>query len=249
MHTRLIADSPRSSRRIMIRSRGRSVCGEENSETLPSATRRGGGRFCRNSQAPTRVLPHNAAIARKIVRRVCMGRKSTPESHRQREYLPRTCFFLIIKDFLFHVDKLSMSKSIFVVDDDPIIRILVSDYLEARGYQVSALESAKACIERLFCERPDLLLVDMQMPEMNGAELLQVLRNTPEYSALPVVILSAGSDVQNFTENNYHVRADDYLANRLTCRRLLESLKGSLRNRSSKAVLSSKFNSAYQKSF
>ena len=105
-----------------------------------------------------------------------------------------------------------MSKCIFVVDDDPIIRILVSDYLEARGYQVSALESAKACIERLFCQRPDLLLIDMQMPEMNGAELLQVLRNTPEYSGLPVVILSAGSDVQNFTENNYRVKADDYLS-------------------------------------
>ncbi len=105
-----------------------------------------------------------------------------------------------------------MSKTIFVVDDDPIIRILVTDYLEACGYQVSALESAKACIDRLFYQKPDLLFIDMQMPEMNGAELLQVIRHTPDFSALPVVILSAGSDIQNFTENHYHVKADHYLA-------------------------------------
>lgn len=118
----------------------------------------------------------------------------------------------------------TMSKTIFVVDDDPIIRILVSDYLEACGYQVCALENAKACIERLFCQTPDLLFVDMQMPEMNGAELLQVIRHTPEYSRLPVVILSAGSDIQNFTENRYNVKADHYLAKPFDIQALSEIL-------------------------
>ena len=105
-----------------------------------------------------------------------------------------------------------MSKHVFVVDDDPVIRVLVGDYLESQGYSVTTLGSAKACIERLFDSRPDLLFVDMQMPEMNGAELLQVIRGTPEYSALPVVILSAGVDTKSYTENNYNVRADRYVS-------------------------------------
>lgn len=73
-----------------------------------------------------------------------------------------------------------MNKTIYVVDDDPIIRILVSDYLEARGYKVSSFQGPRECIESLFHGRPDLIFIDMQMPEMNGAELLQVIRHTPE---------------------------------------------------------------------
>lgn len=102
-------------------------------------------------------------------------------------------------------------KQIFIVDDDPVIRILVSDYLESQGHSVCALESAKACIERLVQQRPDLIFVDMQMPEMNGAELLQVIRHTPEFSTVPVIICSAGNDVEGYTYRNYNVSADDYL--------------------------------------
>lgn len=109
-------------------------------------------------------------------------------------------------------DKACMGKSVFVVDDDPVVRILVTEYLRSVGYHVCALENARACLERLFDEKPDLLFVDMQMPGMNGAELLQIIRHTPELEQLPVVILSAGSDTQAFTENNYHVRADSYLS-------------------------------------
>lgn len=105
-----------------------------------------------------------------------------------------------------------MEKCVFVVDDDPVVRILVSEYLKSIGFQVCALESAKACLERLFNQRPDLLFIDMQMPGMNGAELLQVIRHTPELANLPVVILSAGSDTQAFTETNYNVCADSYLS-------------------------------------
>ena len=106
----------------------------------------------------------------------------------------------------------SFGKNIFIVDDDPVIRILVSEYLESQGYLVSALESAKACIDKLTDQMPDLIFLDMQMPEMNGAELLQILRNTPEFSGLPVIICSAGSDTEAYTLRNFNVSANGYLS-------------------------------------
>ena len=103
-------------------------------------------------------------------------------------------------------------KQIFIVDDDPVIRILVSDYLERQGHAVCALESAKACIERLVKNLPDLIFVDMQMPETNGAELLQILRHTPEFSDVPVIICSAGNDIEGYTNRNFNVSANEYLS-------------------------------------
>jgi CheY-like chemotaxis protein len=103
-------------------------------------------------------------------------------------------------------------KSIFIVDDDPVIRILVSDYLESQGHAVCALESAQACINKLNDLLPDLIFVDMQMPDMNGAQLLQVLRHTPEFSALPVIICSAGNDIEGYTRRNFNVSANEYLS-------------------------------------
>jgi two-component system sensor histidine kinase ChiS len=106
----------------------------------------------------------------------------------------------------------SFGKNIFIVDDDPVIRLLVSEYLKNQGYAVCALDSAKACIEKLTDQMPDLIFVDMQMPEMNGAELLQILRNTPAFSGLPVIICSAGNDVEDYTRRNFNVSANEYLS-------------------------------------
>ena len=103
-------------------------------------------------------------------------------------------------------------KQIFIVDDDPVIRILVSDYLESQGHAVCALESAKACMERLVETLPDLIFVDMQMPEMSGAELLQIIRHTPEFSSVPVIICSAGNDLEGYTNRNFNVSANEYLS-------------------------------------
>jgi two-component system sensor histidine kinase/response regulator len=121
-----------------------------------------------------------------------------------------------------------MSKKIMIVDDDPVIRILVSDYLETMGYSVETYEGGPAALERAESEPPDLMLVDMQMPEMNGGQVLQRLRENPNLASVPVVICSAANDIAEYTENNFKVRADEYLSKPFEVATLLGLVKSFL---------------------
>ncbi len=115
-----------------------------------------------------------------------------------------------------------------IVDDDPVIRILVSDYLETMGYSVETYEGGPAALERAESEPPDLMLVDMQMPEMNGGQVLQRLRENPNLASVPVVICSAANDIAEYTENNFKVRADEYLSKPFEVATLLGLVKSFL---------------------
>ncbi|AEF56164.1 hybrid sensor histidine kinase/response regulator [Marinomonas posidonica] len=83
-------------------------------------------------------------------------------------------------------------RSIMLVDDDPIVRGLLSDILAPLGFHVIESPDAESCLEALPSRSPDLFILDVSMPGMNGLTLAKCLRNQ-EYSA-PIVMLSA--DVQ-----------------------------------------------------
>jgi CheY-like chemotaxis protein len=86
---------------------------------------------------------------------------------------------------------------ILVVDDDPVVRLLMQECLVAHGFEVSALESGRACLDTLTdtsLPLPDLVVLDLLMPEMTGVEVLRKLKGTPELARLPVIMLSAHQD-------------------------------------------------------
>jgi CheY-like chemotaxis protein len=88
----------------------------------------------------------------------------------------------------------SVESTILVVEDDPEIRESLCDVLGDRGYRVVAAANGQEALERLHeSERPSLILLDLMMPVMDGAEFLAVLRNDPALATLPVVIVSAWS--------------------------------------------------------
>jgi len=78
-------------------------------------------------------------------------------------------------------------NTILVVDDDPAIRDLYAAYLEPR-FDVAAAEDGRQALELLHDRRIDLVIVDVHMPVMNGAELVRAIRNDPELEALPVIV-------------------------------------------------------------
>ena len=82
------------------------------------------------------------------------------------------------------------------MDDAEDFLTLVSRWLK-RKYAVTAVNSGKKALEYLDTERPELVLLDYEMPEMNGADVLQVIRETPRLADLPVVFLTGTDDGEN----------------------------------------------------
>ena len=82
-----------------------------------------------------------------------------------------------------------------VVDDDPDLRSLIRFSLEPDGYQVVEAGDGFECLHQMIFRHPDVLVMDVVMPEMDGIELLQRIRRNPKFHALPVVAISGyGAD-------------------------------------------------------
>ena len=79
---------------------------------------------------------------------------------------------------------------ILVVDDDADFRSSLRMALEMKGYQVEESENGEEALASLLEKPPLLVLLDLQMPVMNGREMLQRMRSTPELKEVPVVIIS-----------------------------------------------------------
>jgi two-component system cell cycle response regulator DivK len=83
-----------------------------------------------------------------------------------------------------------MSQKIAVVEDNPDNRLLVNTLLEDL-YEISEYETGVEAIEGLSRDPPDLVLLDISLPEMDGTEVLEWIRQQPDLASLPVVALTA----------------------------------------------------------
>lgn len=84
-----------------------------------------------------------------------------------------------------------MAKRILAVDDEKHILRLVQINLEKAGYEVSTASNGREAVEAVRANRPDLIVMDVMMPEMDGLEALQILKNDDATSSIPVVMLTA----------------------------------------------------------
>ncbi len=81
--------------------------------------------------------------------------------------------------------------TILVVDDSPLLRRLVNHILSRRGYRILEASNGKEALLILGKERPDLILLDIMMPEMDGPSFMKELRKCAEYTDIPVLVLTA----------------------------------------------------------
>ena len=89
------------------------------------------------------------------------------------------------------VDSSQSSRPVvLVVDDDPDLRML-ADMQLGEGFDVIQAENGEQCVEKAVSQQPDVILLDMMMPGMNGAEVLTALSNDPTTKDIPVIFLSA----------------------------------------------------------
>jgi two-component system, OmpR family, phosphate regulon response regulator PhoB len=99
---------------------------------------------------------------------------------------------------------------ILVVEDEPDISALVAYHLARESYRVRTAATGGEALRALATEVPDLLILDLMLPEMSGLELLQEIRRRPEWQEIPVVMLTARREEADRLEG-LRSGADDYL--------------------------------------
>jgi class 3 adenylate cyclase len=117
---------------------------------------------------------------------------------------------------------------ILVVDDTPHNRKLLADVLEVKGYAVSTAATGAEALARLARERPDLVLLDVVMPEMSGYEVCEEIRRDPETRLLPVVMVTA-LDSSEERVKSIEAGADDFLSKPINTEELLARVRSLLR--------------------
>jgi two-component system, OmpR family, phosphate regulon response regulator OmpR len=123
---------------------------------------------------------------------------------------------------------MNRAHTIWVVDDDPELRQLLSSYLTDQGYEVRCLNDGRQLIARLEFQRPDLVVLDLMLPGEDGLTLLRRLRDNQD--DLPVVMLTAkGEAVDRII--GLEQGADDYLAKPFLPRELTARIEAVLRRR------------------
>ncbi|MEO6121558.1 MAG: response regulator [Acidimicrobiales bacterium] len=111
--------------------------------------------------------------------------------------------------------------TILVVDDDPVIQDVVQITFDLEGYDVITADDGVAGLERARAERPDLMILDVMMPRMNGIEVARAMKADPDTSSIPILMLSAKAQVADISAGGAS-GADDYMTKPFDPQELLD---------------------------
>jgi len=117
---------------------------------------------------------------------------------------------------------------ILTVDDDEAIRFLVRENLKLGGYEVTEAADGREALRMIAAAQPDLIILDVKMPEPDGWEVLRILRGHPDTEALPVIMLTVLADDANIARG-WGIGADFYLTKPFEPQELMEVVDRLLR--------------------
>ncbi len=132
-------------------------------------------------------------------------------------------------DFLGLKKKTSKTK-IMVVDDEPNIVQTLQDRLEMNEYEVVTAGNGREGLEKFEEEQPDVILLDVIMPIMDGHEMLEALRKRPRGQDVSVIMLTARSQTQDIARANA-CGIDDYIVKPFDLSELLEKIESVVEHR------------------
>jgi len=121
-----------------------------------------------------------------------------------------------------------MAKKIVIIEDEPDIIGLVTHYLEKEGYRVTAIRDGAKGLQQVKTDPPDLLILDIMLPEIDGLEICRRVRSDAKAAALPIIMLTAkGEETDRVV--GLEVGADDYLTKPFSPKELVARVKALLR--------------------
>jgi DNA-binding response OmpR family regulator len=118
-----------------------------------------------------------------------------------------------------------MARTILVVDDEPTLREALVDALEADGFRVVAAADGREALATFRAERPDLVLLDLMLPELSGIEVCRIIRAE---SGVPIVMLTA-KDSELDKVVGLELGADDYVTKPFSLRELTARIRALFR--------------------
>ena len=110
-----------------------------------------------------------------------------------------------------------------VVDDNPDIITIIKTILEGKGYNVVSASSGQELLNLLKNQKPDLIILDIMMPEMDGLEVLTKLKGVPDTTSIPVILLTAKVQYEDVL-GGYKLGADYYITKPFTSTQLINGI-------------------------
>lgn len=117
-----------------------------------------------------------------------------------------------------------MNWSVLVVDDEPLTQDLLRLMLEPAGFRVTGAEHGLEALQKVQQNKPDIMILDVMMPHMDGIAVCRKIRSNPETADLPIVMLS-GKTHLNAVEEGMEAGANRYLAKPMSRNDLIQSLR------------------------
>jgi DNA-binding response OmpR family regulator len=133
-----------------------------------------------------------------------------------------------------------MAKKILIVEDDEDILQLVKLYLEKEGYRVSVARTGVEALKQTKSEHPDLLILDLMLPEMDGLEVCKRLRADSKTATIPIIMLTAKAE-ETDTVIGLELGADDYVTKPFSPKALVARIKAVFRRLERSSAESSRF--------
>ncbi len=118
-----------------------------------------------------------------------------------------------------------MANKIMIVDDEPDVVDLVKIVLKSEGYEVVTANSGKEALDKIGNELPDLVLLDIMMPQMDGWEVYNHIKSNSKTKDIPVAMLTAKSQSIDKMIGLHVVQVDDYITKPFGRAELLERVK------------------------
>lgn len=116
-----------------------------------------------------------------------------------------------------------MEKKVLLCDNDPDIIEIVSLILSSKGFQVIICTTCEEAPSKIDEHDPDLIIMDLWIPEMGGEKATEMLKNSPEYKDIPILILSASNEIEEISKRS---GADGYIAKPFEIKELVDKING-----------------------
>jgi len=120
-----------------------------------------------------------------------------------------------------------LQRRVLVVEDSPTVASVVRYFLELEGFEVCVAQDGNEGLEMARRQRPDVIVTDVNMPGMDGMEMVSALRDDPLTREVAILMLTSDSSVERETEG-FTAGADDYIVKPVEPRRLAARVKALL---------------------